>query len=565
MLLSHIDQAFFYYFSRSIRNRLWQMLGRLKNPRYLIGLVAILAYGVFIFKRVGIPTPYFLFAIYLYMFLSAWLFLPFSSRITMARALAFRQAELQQLFSAPLSRRRLLQFKFMQSQWTSLIAAIIFSILTRNVEGVSFIRLLLGILLVSNILNLHNSLVNLLIDYFKRRNLLYMTWVISGACFLAVGLFVYVAIRQAIVGSVDIKDFSSLPVLQPLLYFMGQMLAPALSTSYLEFLKTLWFPLGLLAVHALLFFNLKFPFEDNAITTAEKLADLRKRGWSAFRKKQTIVVKNDKHVRLQRLAATGPQWKALVWKNLLSISRIRPGLIKRLCLYIGIVFVVGLLTPQKYQIVAGVVLAFAAAYTLFLGPALLRVDLRVDIPHFDVIKSMPMDGRQLIFGEIMAPQIVIFAFQVILSIASVFLISQIDDVGITIIDKVQIIVIALPILFSLTFFLLTMQNLMALHLPSLVTLGPNAQRGFDQFGPNIIGALVRAITLLFALVPVVAVIGIICGGLYLLSPLSIRSLAIIAAFVGSIALFLESLLLIFLSDNRYRHFDLSAEKITAIE
>src|SRR5205085_308929 len=46
---------------------------------------------------------------------------------------------------------------------------------------------------------------------------------------------------------------------------------------------------------------------------------------------------------------------------------------------------------------------FVVAYTLLLGPMLARQDLRSDLLNSDILKTYPLRGWQVVFGEILTP------------------------------------------------------------------------------------------------------------------------------------------------------------------
>ena len=302
MALSPAGRAFVYYFHRVMVNRIRTLAGKLKQPRYLVGTGLILLYIFYLYKRIGFTSPYFLIAIYYIQILVAWLSLPFADGTRAGRALAFQQAEVQQLFCAPLGRRQLLLFKFIQNQWVSLIAVLIFSFLSRNIEGVSFARLLPGLWLMSNIFNLHGTLMNVAAAWLQRSGRRYLGWLFSGAVLLAIGTAIWLGTGQAVTATGNFLDFFKMPAFTMALKPVGLLLAPALSTSAAGFLQTLWLPVMVFGIHAIIYFTVPFPFEDNAIVSAERMADLRKHGLSALRKKESLTVKQNRYGRLQRLA-----------------------------------------------------------------------------------------------------------------------------------------------------------------------------------------------------------------------------------------------------------------------
>ena len=565
MALSAANLAFIYYFRAVISNRIRSLVGKIKQPRYLIGVGLIGLYFFYLYKRVGFTSPYFLIVIYFVQILIAWLSLPFSDGTRAGRALAFSQAEVDQLFCMPLDRHQLLQFKLIQNQWGSLFVTLIFTFLARHIEGVSIIRLVPGLWLMSNIFNLHGTLMNVAAAYLQRTGRQYLGWLFSGAVVLAIGAAIWQATGQAETATGNILDFFKMPAFAMVLKPVSLLLAPALSSSAAGFFQALWIPVAVLGIHLLIYFTAPFPFEDNAIVTAERLANLRRHGLSALRRKESLTIKQNRRSRLQRLAPAGPQWRAVLWKNWISVGRVSPGLFRRLLLYILLALLAASFLPQPVQLAFGMILAFAALYLILLGPALLRVDLRIDIPHFDMIKSMPIHGRQLIFGSIMAPHLIIFGLQAASLIGAALLINRLKYTLLTAIDKIEILCIALPAIFALTFFFFTLQNLMALYLPSFTRFGRNAQRGFDQMGQNMLGLIVRLLSLIVALIPVAVVAGIIgVVGIKLLH-VDQRITIVADAVLGSIILFVETVLLIYLSDSRYRRFDISAENIAVEE
>src|SRR5262245_39854028 len=132
------------------KNRLRLRLRRLREPRYLIGAIAGIAYLYFtVWARLGVrrprrrPTAAGPFSVdansavqamaasiggvgLLFTAALAWVFPPASA------LLAFTQPEMQLLFPAPVSRRQLLLYRLMRSQMGLFFAALIPSFLITN-------------------------------------------------------------------------------------------------------------------------------------------------------------------------------------------------------------------------------------------------------------------------------------------------------------------------------------------------------------------------------------------------------------------------------------------------
>ena len=57
------------------------------------------------------------------------------------------------------------------------------------------------------------------------------------------------------------------------------------------------------------------------------------------------------------------------------------------------------------------IMAILMAYSLLLGPQMLRLDFRHDLPMADILKTFPLRGWQIALGEILAPVAVLAGFQ----------------------------------------------------------------------------------------------------------------------------------------------------------
>src|SRR5215204_5474031 len=159
--------ALFYLQFHSVKNRTLARIKRLKQPKYLVFLIAGGAYFYFWFFRwffraqtrapglnLGAmpPTPGLQESIgaliLLTIILLAWI-VPHQRA-----ALAFTEAEVAFLFPAPISRRGLIHFKLLRSQTAILFTTILLTVMTNRFGGQAWIRGT-GWWLILSILNLH--------------------------------------------------------------------------------------------------------------------------------------------------------------------------------------------------------------------------------------------------------------------------------------------------------------------------------------------------------------------------------------------------------------------------
>jgi len=163
-----MDSPLIYLTLHSMRNRLRVRFRRLREPRYAIGLIFGLAYFGMIFGRPyfiggrrtpgllglvadGQPAVHIIAACVLLVVVAlAWAW-PSTRR----PALAFTQADVQLLFTAPISRRRLVRYKLLRSQIGAFFGSAVMTFFMRPASLVQAWTTFIGITLTMAILNLH--------------------------------------------------------------------------------------------------------------------------------------------------------------------------------------------------------------------------------------------------------------------------------------------------------------------------------------------------------------------------------------------------------------------------
>src|SRR5215471_17071034 len=169
--------ASFYIAWCTAKNRVLVRLRRLREPRYLVGAIAGIAYFYFIvFARAGGSRqrrgrgtdraidlgPAFQMAgtsiagLFVMCFAVLPWVLPSRSKL-----LQFSQSEREFLFTAPVSRRQLLVHRIVRSQVGSIIASVFIGLFAAPIAGVARLRLALGFWVVAVTINVYGAAVSL--------------------------------------------------------------------------------------------------------------------------------------------------------------------------------------------------------------------------------------------------------------------------------------------------------------------------------------------------------------------------------------------------------------------
>jgi hypothetical protein len=229
-------------------------------------------------------------------------------------------------------------------------------------------------------------------------------------------------------------------------------------------------PLCMLVGQVWLIWWADFRFEDQAVEIAREDPEHQERG--TRRAAIEEGTRRREAARAVAARADGTAWKALVWRTSSASAACRGGLAIRLGVIVlvlaallGSLFASEGHAPNVPTRVGFVLLALLL-YVSLLAPSLVRVDLRIDIPHFDVLKAMPMRGRSLIFGEILGTVFVLWLVQA----AGWHRRRALDHAGRRTGVPLERQVPrahrrALRVLFAIDFALVTIENLVALWLP----------------------------------------------------------------------------------------------------
>lgn len=548
-----LDSPFVYLTVCSARNRTRARLRRLREPRYLIGLVIGVAYFALIFGRsfrssprggarglaeaVGSQTAIEMAAVGLLLFLAvAWLW-----PTRRPPALAFRRADVQFLFTAPIARRRLVRYQIVRSQLASLFASAIVTLFMRPVNFAHATLLWAGFALVMTILNLHLtgiSLTTVALSGSAVRRWLPRT--ILAMAIVAIG--VDVAARWSNAGGIGGNLLSratavlasgwSAVVLWPL----AMLARLPLADSPLAFGGALPWALLLLGLNYVWIVRTDVPFEEGSAELSEKMERVRREGVRALRKPRTVVTPF-------QLASSGRLEFALLWKNLISMGRFLS--------WTTLVRLIGLTTMLVVVSTRGgrasgtradflsLAALMAAAVGTWLGPQIARADLRQDLAHLAVLRTWPLRGATLVRGEVAAPFVVLVAL-VWTALVTAGLASVGGSWRVPAFDRWSWLAAAMAVTPGLILLQLILQNAAAVAFPSWVAIG-RPRGGVEVMGQRMLLMFGSILTLVVAVVPAALLGAVVFFGMRVVTggaPIVLPALAgavvlLVEAFVGT--------------------------------
>jgi hypothetical protein len=573
--------ALFYLQYHSFRNRLVGRFKRLKQPKYLIGALVggFYFYGYFyryLFRGYGgqpgmnlaVSSEHRLLfellgALALFVIvLLAWL-IPHERA-----ALTFIEAEVAFLFPAPVTRRTLIHFKLLRSQFGIFFTTLLFTLFSRRFGGSAWIHAL-GWWLILSTLNLHflgSSFARTLLLDHGISNRLRRLLVFGLAAALVGSVWIWARRTLPEPGSADTANLNAImdyaqrvltagPALY-LLYPFRLVVRPFLAPDAMAFFGVLAPALLLFLFHYLWVIYSDVAFEEASAEASQKLAvriaAVRAGNWRGAKK-------NQKAKRPWfNLAATGPSATALLWKNLIGVGQVFS--VRLWIVLIVVVVAVGVgfgssAHNQGFSMMAAILIAGALGYSLLLGPQLLRLDFRQDLPLADILKTFPLRGWQIALGEILAPVVVLAACQWLLLLVGAGLVFYLPGKQASLFLAIALgAAFLLPVLDLLV---LLIPNAAVLLFPSWIQAGKDSPRGIEATGQRLIFAVGQFLVLLLALLPA----AIAFTGVFFLMKLALGYAAAVpfAALAATIILAVEAGFGVMLLGKLFERFDVSEE------
>jgi len=574
--------ALLYLQLNSVRNRLGARFKRLKKPKYLAGAVLGAMYFIFYFSFLvhsaspdgsasppGMPASFNamgaenLGALLLFVVVALGWILP-----NQRAALAFSEAEIAFLFPAPITRRGLIQFKLIRSQF-----AIFFSILFLTLvwgrwrQGGHVWISLVGWWVILSTLNLHN-----LAGSFARTILLDRgltnRWrrVLIIGLLVAVGAFViqgwptppdWLEGGPAILAW--LKEGLSTGLTPYLLYPFRLVVRPYLAPDAWSFLLALGPAVAILALHYYLVIRADVAFEEASIEYSRKVATRIE----TMRQRQGGVITPTKARRSPfKLKPTGLPAIAFLWKNLILAGSFFSVRTLMICGWLVIIGFTAVGPSQHHgpgQSVFGALSLLLLVASVFVGPILLRADFRSDLPNAEMLMLYPLPGWQVVLGEVLAPVTIITVVQWLLIAVAVITISTGNDPVWILPFKIVVAVATGVFMPTINLAMLLIPNAVALLLPSWVRFDKNAPRGFENFGQNIILAIGTLLVMLGILLPAGLVFAaVLVVGKWLLGT---NAAVLLAALSGAAVILGEAATAIYFLGMAFERFDVSGEMV----
>jgi hypothetical protein len=500
--------ASLYVIVCSARNRVRARLRRLRQPRYVLGVLAALAYLYFALFRIGgarsdagpvesVPAPPEIVGVVteagapiaagllLLATVVAWV-VPVGGGL-----LEFSRAEIQFLYPAPVDRRWLLIHRLLRSQLGLLFASVVPAVLFASGSVGTRVRFVVSLWIVLVTLRLYLTGVSLSrprlnhVDFRAR-------WTARAPVVLSVGLALVVVLAVT-------AEFSARPVEAELTALSGRIGALGrtglVSWLLLPFLALVW-PLyaedlvryGMLLPGAVAVLGLAFLWILESDRAFEAAADAAVEGYD--RRQSTLTRQRYRsHAAAWPLRPTGGAEGALAWKAATETVRLlNARAIAWFALPLASFAVAGIATgafPRGLVQVLAVAALMTAGFVASVGPQVVRSDLRRDLIHLDVIKTWPVRPGSLIRGAILWPSLLLTGVVwASVAVATILAPQAFPALAPTrrLVGAASAAVLA-PALIAAQ---LALHNGVALLFPAWVSLGGHRPRGLDAVGQRLI-------------------------------------------------------------------------------
>jgi hypothetical protein len=594
-------RALLYLRLTSFKNWLIARFRRLRQPKYLIGAIVGCAYFYFFFFRnlggsparnvrhaataeamqameivnASLPVDWqpattALGGLALLVFITFMWVVP-----AQRAALGFSEAEIAFLFPAPISRRGLVHFRLLSSQFRSLLGAVVMMLFSNRwtiVGGNAFTHAI-GWWFIFSALNLHFSganftltrLSDLGLGAWRRRTLVLVAIAaIFGATFARLpanirfpGSAITVELQPAIDWLIAITTTAPLGWL---LVPFKLVLAPFLAVGAIDFLKTLPPALGIITLHYLWVVQTAVAFEDSSVDYAQKRG-ARMAAWRSGGRRLTAVPLKGRPGPF-RLAGNGRPELAFLWKNLLSAWQyftLRVLLICAAAIVGGCIWLNS--QPQWRPLLPGfgaLALMFAA-YTIIVGPQFARQDIRSDLVHADILKTYPLAGWQIVLGELLTPIAILTGvlWLALLAIAFTFqpgratwLTPELRVAGTLSLGLIAPALVALQLL---------VPNAAALLFPGWFQMSRTRGGGPEVIGQRMIFFFAQVLTMALALAPAAGIAAIMILFMNVLFGISLEAAVVLAAIGVLLVLLAEAWCGLWWLGERFEKLDLSTD------
>ena len=510
-------RALWYLYSRGWWNRMRLQVRRLKQPRYILGALAMLGYlASLVFsesvrsRAVADPSlldvRQLLSIVGLSLALGAWWLAAPSDN-----ALAFSAAEVYFLFPAPVKRRTLVQARLLSVQAILLMQVLIWTLLLRRGGGeLPGVFRAIGLWVLFTTVSLHRLGATLARthapDVPRRKPIAKTIAVIFIAALALASLRAAPAalamwrsflaltsydtsqvLDRMLAGRVAIQALLNDPLVHALIWPIRAATAPAFAHGASAWLLAMPGALVVLALHYVWILRDPQPFEELAIGSSARFADRVAR----MRRGASLTSLRPSRFRWD-LAVRGRPAVALMWKNVTAAVRtFRPRSLLLAIIVIVVIAVVSGRGDSGFDLQRGglhsaflttYISVFAAA--VLTAPAWFRLDLRHDLAHLEFLKTAPLPAHTIIATEILtAAGITTIGMALLFGVPGFFLLrgfgGPLNQIGLA-----GAILAATVALGGVNLLHVTLYNAVALWLPAWVPLN---QGGGSTGGASVVG------------------------------------------------------------------------------
>ncbi len=505
----------------SWKNRVWARIKRLRQPKYLISVLAGLLYLYFVFLRgtlqyesqvprsSSIPNPGMLNAMEIGFALILMAVILFHWFFSSSRTPLFSEPEIQFLFPAPVSRGALLNYRIAKAQIGILFGTIVSFVLFAGL----FPRpgfLLITIWVLYSFLHLYRTAVLLAkqaLDRSRRgrqiRIFVLLSFLLIVLAVLVSAHWIYPPLPSANKSSLqDLVEWLARVVeYGPVFYFLypfRMLIHPAFTSLFSQFLLRL---VPVLVIIAALYTLIRC---SNAGLEESVLGPMLKNGLHSYRETDGMQPRITRKPRRTPfcLKPTGFAPIAIYWKNLalaggFSARQTVPALI---ALTILSILVIGATGEQLPMMVGAVAIAMAGFLTI-MGPVVFRDDLRTDLKYIELLKTYPISGWGLVFGEALGPATILAILQWSLLLLAAGVLPSVEEHPWKISERISVALGAALVLPCLGLIGILVQNAVVLLLPGWMNIGRENQRGIEAMGQRLISGIGTMLSLLIAAIP----------------------------------------------------------------
>ncbi|HKS07814.1 MAG TPA: putative ABC exporter domain-containing protein [Gemmatimonadaceae bacterium] len=545
--------AFWFLIRTSFRNRVITRVKRLRNPWYAVAALAGVAYfalilwgrskGAELAGATPARSPFELLAPLLLAgaVMSTWI------DATDLNALAFTQAEVAFLFTAPVARRQLIRYKLARMQLPVIISAFLFSVLFGRSNGpIPSVLVALAYCVLFSTIGLHRlgAALTRVSAYRYGNQTKRRSWfgVVFAAVLSAVMILQLIPAAGSARGAATpnalferIAEAMSIGPARVVLYPFHVLSAPVFAHTVSAWATGILFALVILALHYWWVLGSDVVFEEAAAEVSERQA---RRIETMRRRQREIVPATARGARVLPLPASGRPAVAIIWKNLMVLVRTWTiGSLVRPLLIAGVGSVPMMRGAQDPAQVVAIVAACLAAMLLLVGAQSMRNDLRNDLLNLPLLKTAPLRGRDIVIAEVVSSATPLAVLQfTLLVVSAVALALSPHPSPLSVGLRTALLLVAPVALLALNGAMLTLANGVVVLFPAWMRLGPNAAGGVEMMGQAMFGVL----GMVLAFIVLLVLPGAVVIALSLLLPAGPAVTAGFGALVGALVLLVET-------------------------